>query len=621
MNWKEKVSQIVAPSDPAEFGRRPIRRAGPATGGSRRSPPSLPLLGTLLGLLALTSCQQQDSQSVAHDILTPDERAWLDARQGQLVIAPDPRWHDAAGELDAYAGMEMDFVHLLANKLGTRFITYRAPTAEEFERAVSEQRVDILPAARITPDRARDWLFTRPYMNVPVVLLVNTTRKTSLTVNELHKLRLAVGKKYAVRDFVMSTYANLTIVPAKSDLDALLDLSLGQLDVVVMDLETASRYIEAKGLANIRVAGHVGPTYEFSMACRTDMPILQRLLDKGLEHISEREKRRIYDKWLRFGAIPFYLSRVFWSWMAAGMAAVLAILAAILAWNRTLRRQVAQATRELHQELAERKRAEVALSRAHDELEKRVAERTRELAEANRSLEREIGDRRQAEREVLEISSEERKRIGRDLHDSLGQELAGISCLAEVTSRRLKTASSPESGDAAKIVKLIEEAILHSKIIVRGLMPVEIAEEGLTYALRRLAEESSHLLRMECCFETEGRALVYNNDVATNLYRIAQESIANAARHGNATRVLVRLSVGDETGTLTIQDNGKGMTAPRKTGGMGMRIMRYRAEMCGGALRIEPALPTGTVIECSFINRAAITAGEAPEGRGDVSAV
>ena len=613
MNWKEKDSQIAVPAEPTLSVRRPIRRAGQDAYGWRRSALSLRRLGTLLGLLALTSCRRQDSGSAGADILAPDERAWLDARQGQLVIAPDPRWRDADDNPDAYAGMEMDFVRLLEAKLGARFNTYRAPTAEEFERAVSEMRVDILPAARITPDRARDWLFTRPYMNVPVVLLVNTKRKASLTVEELHRLRLAVGRKYAVRDFVTSTYDHLTIFPSKTDLDALLDLSLGQLDVVVMDLETASRVIEAQGLANIRVAGHVGPTYEFSMACRSDNPMLHRLLDKGLEHISEREKRRIYEKWLRFGAIPFYLSRVFWSWLAGGLAVILAILAAILMWNRTLRRQVEQATHELLRELGERKRAEAALSLAHSELEKRVEERTHELAKANRSLEREIGERRQAEREVLEISSEERKRIGRDLHDSLGQELAGISCLAEVTSRRLTTADSPESGNAAKIVTLIGEAISHAKIIVRGLMPVEIAEEGLTYALRRLAEESSHLLRMDCCFETGGHALVFNNDVATNLYRIAQESISNAARHGGATRVVVRLTVGVETGTLTIEDNGQGMAAPRQTGGMGMRIMRYRAEMCGGALRIEPALPTGTVINCTFVNRTGSAPGVAAE--------
>ncbi len=574
---------------------------------------SLPLLGAMLGLLALTSCRRPADGGGTSDILAPDERAWLDARQGQLVIAPDPRWHDAADETDAHAGMEMDFVLLLQDKLGTRFKTYRAPTMDEFDRALAEKRVDILPAVSVTPGLAGDWLFTRPYMNVQVVLLVNTARKASLAVEELDRLRVAVGRKYAVRDFVTNTHGGLTITPSKSDLDALLDLSVGQLDVVIMDLETASRHIEAQGITNIRIAGRVGPAYEFSMACRRDEPVLQRIMDKAFGSISERERRGIYDKWLRFGAIPFYLTRVFWYWVTAVMAVLLAFLSAILMWNRTLRRRVEQATRELLRELSERKRAEQALSCAHNELEKRVEERTSELAEANRRLEREMRDRRQAEREVLEVSNEERKRIGRDLHDSLGQELVGISCLTEVLSRRLNATGSPDAPDAARIAALIEDAIAHAKIIVRGLMPVEIVEDGLSYALRRLAEESSHVLRIECVLETDGRALVYNNDVATHLYRIAQEAISNAIRHGNAKRIVVRLSVGDEEGTLTICDNGRGIAGQNLEGGMGIRIMRYRAEMCGGAIHIEPALPKGTEVRCTFLNRTA----DAPDDNRD----
>jgi signal transduction histidine kinase len=340
------------------------------------------------------------------------------------------------------------------------------------------------------------------------------------------------------------------------------------------------------------------------MACRRDMPLLRDILQRGLNHITEAEHNVLREKWLHLEREPFYLNRVFWMWVSIATAVVLGLFAVVLIWNKTLKRKVARTTLELRVELSERKRAEERLAEAHAQLEKRVEERTHELAEANQQLECEVAERREAENAVLRISSAERKRIGRDLHDSLGQELAGIACLGEMLSKRLEGEQHKDSATAGQISTLIEESIVHAKFIVRGLMPVEIVREGLTHALHRLATETGKVSKVDCRFECVEPSHVYDNDVATNLYRIAQEAITNALKHGGADTITLRLHVADLAGELTIEDNGSGLPATGELQGMGLRTMRYRSEMCGGALKIDSVPGKGTTVCCTFADHA-----------------
>ncbi len=546
------------------------------------------------------------NEAAAPDLLSPEERAWLAARGSPLALAYDPRWRVSDPEADpaSYSGIENDFVALIEKKLGIVFALRWYPTWEVLLDAARAGQVDVLPAVRRTPEMEEQWMFTEPYIRIPIVLMVRKSLTESLTVEQVRAMRMGVGHKYAVEDFVRLSYPEFTIEPTKSDLDALLDLSVGTLDIVAMDLATVSHYIERHNIANLRIAGRVGPAYEFSMACGAGEPVLLGILAKGLAAVTDAERKEIADRWLRFLQPPFYRTREFWTWVGGGALFVTLLLLAILAWNWTLKRQVARTTRDLAQELAERRRAEEALSRSHAELEERVRERTHELAKANANLTRENVERRQAEAEVLEISSFERRRIGRDLHDSLGQQLAGIACMGEMLSNRLDAAGAKDAPTAARIAGLINDAIAHAKFIVRGLMPVEIVQEGLSHALRSLAAETSDVAGVECGFACNEPCLVYDNDVATNLYRIAQESIANAVKHGQARRITIGLTTRDLSGMLTIEDDGRGGVADGAVvgggEGMGMRTMRYRAEMCGGRLSIAAREGGGTRVECTF---------------------
>jgi len=218
---------------------------------------------------------------------------------------------------------------------------------------------------------------------------------------------------------------------------------------------------------------------------------------------------------------------------------------------------------------------------------------------------RDVSELKRLQREIIEISSREQQRIGQALHDSLGQRLAATSLLASALAERLGRESSPSALDAARIADLIREAVAHARSAAKVLSPVNLEEEGLSFALTGLAADMEGLfnIRSECIIQGDGR--VHDRQTATHLYYIAQEAVTNAARHGRPTRITVRLNVRGDEGVLTILDDGDGIASESPgNGGIGLRIMRLRADTIGAALSIGPAPSRGTLVTCRFPNRA-----------------
>lgn len=208
-------------------------------------------------------------------------------------------------------------------------------------------------------------------------------------------------------------------------------------------------------------------------------------------------------------------------------------------------------------------------------------------------------ERRRLEAEVLEISEREQRRIGQDLHDGLTQHLRGIVYLHHVMHERLVRKSAPEAADSARITQLLDQAVDQARSLARGLFPVELAATGLMHALRALTVTVKSIYGISCRFVCPKSVLIHDNPTATHLYRIAQESVHNAVRHGKATRVVIALSAKEGEVTLSVKDNGQGFpqVLPEMRG-MGLEIMKYRARTIGGQLRLKPDARKGTVITC-----------------------
>jgi PAS domain S-box-containing protein len=212
-----------------------------------------------------------------------------------------------------------------------------------------------------------------------------------------------------------------------------------------------------------------------------------------------------------------------------------------------------------------------------------------------------ITEKKRLEKSILEVSGREQRRIGQDLHDGLGQHLTGIAFLAKVQEQNLAAKGLPEATAAAKIVKLVNEAIYKTRELSRGLHPVLSEPNGLMMALQQLAGEVEDVFHVSCAFQSEGDVFIHDENVATHLFRIGQEAVNNAVKHAKPENIRIVLARTHSSGYLTVTDNGHGFPVNLKgRTGMGLHIMNYRASMIGGSLELQRRTGGGCRVVCTF---------------------
>lgn len=269
-------------------------------------------------------------------------------------------------------------------------------------------------------------------------------------------------------------------------------------------------------------------------------------------------------------------------------------------------------------DIGRRRRTERQIRRLNERLEQRVRERTAELGAANERLRLESQRRRRLERDLLEISEREQRRIGQELHDSLGQLLTGVAILTKVLERKLRRQAMPEAGDAKEIASLVNSAVEETRHLSRGLHPVALDENGLMSALESLAEVTQNVFRISCVFRCRQAVPVRDASMALHLYRIAQEAVTNAVRHGQTRHIQIELSAPASRALLTITSDGRRFEEwPTDHKGIGLQMMRHRAEMIDGTIEVQPGPDGGTRVACAFDAQVRVNEGETKHGLTD----
>ena len=207
------------------------------------------------------------------------------------------------------------------------------------------------------------------------------------------------------------------------------------------------------------------------------------------------------------------------------------------------------------------------------------------------------------EDEILQASDREKARLGRELHDGLCQNLAGIAALTSTLSRKLAAGGDPAAGSvsAAEIARLLNESIGYARDLARGLNPVGLEQIGLDAALEAFASNVPSLFRVACGFQCDRPVPRLGDEVETHLFRIAQEAVNNAITHGRAKRIDISLSVRGRNGLLSIRDNGVGISQQTAAGeGIGLHTMDYRSRLIGASLQVQRRARRGTAVTCAF---------------------
>jgi signal transduction histidine kinase len=215
-------------------------------------------------------------------------------------------------------------------------------------------------------------------------------------------------------------------------------------------------------------------------------------------------------------------------------------------------------------------------------------------------LKEEILERMRLEKEMAEVTERERRRLGHDLHDSLCQHLTGTALTAQALRARLATRLSDDAVEAGKLVGLIEEGIDLTRSLARGLFSPDLERGGLAAALEELAHNTQERAEINCEFQHNEECEMESCDATTltQLYRIAQEAVANAVKHARASRIVIELDAIDREIRLNVFDDGIGLANSTPGDGLGLKMMRHGAGLIGATFSASKRNPAGTIVSC-----------------------
>ncbi len=518
--------------------------------------------------------------------LSSSEREWLN-QHGPLRVAYRESWPPFEfTDSGKSRGLVPDLVNRLAEKLDAQIEARAVSDWASAEKMLRNGDVDILPALPQTPRWEKDFLFTRSYLTLPIVVVIRENGRFVGDLRELRQERVGVVRQHAAHDFLLINHPDLNLFPVNTIQDGLLALSNGDLDVMVTHIPGVSYTVARLGLSNLRITSITPYEYEFRLAVNRNRPELVRILNKGLEGLDAAEKDAIYNRWVY---LDIEQDQDYTAIKRVVLIAVVVVLI-FLYWNRKLSREV-----------DERIRSEHALRRSEDELRaaKLEAERlAREAEGANR-----------AKSEFLANMSHE---IRTPMNAVIGY--------SDLLS---KSVTDPQQKHYLDAVQASSRSLLVLINDILDLSRIEAGKMRLEYgpvSPRRMLQDVRHIFDLRAREHNVSLEVSVAPDMPTGmildetrLRQVLFNLVGNAIKFTHEGGVAVRASTVFREGeedicelTVTVSDSGIGIApdqqerifdafeqqegqSSRKYGGtgLGLAISRKLVRMMGGELAVD----------------------------------
>jgi len=298
-----------------------------------------PWLGRLVTLVAVLGCflvSDAPAAGAKSSVLTTQELAWIESHADQVRVAPEanyPPFSFMVGK--QWQGLSADVIQLLQERIGIKFQILPAQNLDTILAHVQQGQVEVVTSLKATPERARFLAFTQPYLSVPTAIIVKAGFSQGQWPAAFVGKRVAVGKGYGVQSYLETRFPAIPLTLVPDDLEGMRKLSFGEVDAVIMDVASASFFIEREKFTNLRIFAAFDYRYELSFGVRKDWPVLRDVLSKTLASLAESDKQAVLDKWIRIQPTPH---AVLWDWVRRWMVLIIGALAAfvvigVLAWR------------------------------------------------------------------------------------------------------------------------------------------------------------------------------------------------------------------------------------------------------------------------------------------------
>lgn len=300
----------------------------------------------LTGLVCSLAIPVPSAAEPDRSFLTSQERAWIDTHAGQLRVAPEENYPPFSFiESGKWHGLSADMVKLLNDQTRAQFQILPAQNLDAILADVQRGKVEIVTSLMQTPERSQYLTFTQPYFKVPTAIIVKADSMEGRWPDSFVNKRVAVGKGYGVQTYLESNFPAIQLALVADDLDGMRKLSFGEVDAVIMDVASASYFIEREKFTNLRMLAAFDYTYDLSLGVRKDFPDLHQILSKTLATVPDRERQAILDKWISISPDPLSLVwgrvRHWVPWLTGVL--VLLMVAGAVAWRvQRQRRRIEQ---------------------------------------------------------------------------------------------------------------------------------------------------------------------------------------------------------------------------------------------------------------------------------------